>query len=131
MRREFQLPEQDTDHLNSLALQWETLRDGGLSWVIIYGFPVPSGYNVQNVDVAITIQPGYPVTQLDMAYFHPHLQLANQRTISAITFQQIDGRSFQRWSRHRTTSNPWRPGVDDLSTHLACVAFWFERELEK
>lgn len=131
MRREFELPEQDTDYLNSLGLRWETFRDAGLSWLLIYGYTVPPGYNVQNVDVAITIQPGYPVAPLDMAYFFPHLQLLNQRTIAAVTFKQINGKTFQRWSRHRTASNPWRPGIDDLSTHLACVTFWFERELKK
>ena len=131
MRREFPLPEQDVDHLSSLGLQWETFREGGFNWLIIHNFPVPPGFNLSEVKVAIFIQPGYPVAQLDMAYFYPHLQLNNQKAIGAITFQQINGSVFQRWSRHRTTANPWRPGIDDLSTHLASINFWFERELKK
>jgi hypothetical protein len=131
MRREFELPEQDLDHLTSLGLPWETFKEGGNNWLLIYEFPVSAGFNVPKVCVGLTIQPGYPVVQIDMAYFYPHLQLNNQKTIGAITFQTIDGKLFQRWSRHRTPANPWRPGIDDLSTHLASVNFWFERELKK
>jgi len=125
------MPEQDVDHLDALGLQWETFRDGGLEWIVVHDFPVPTGYNHEKVDVAIMIPPGYPVAPLDMAYFYPHLQLKNLRTIAAVTFQQILGKLFQRWSRHRTGSNPWRPGIDDLSTHLASITFWFERETKK
>jgi hypothetical protein len=131
MRRDFELPEQDLDHLASLGLSWETFREAGNNWLIIHDYPVPPGYNTSKVKVALQILPGYPVAQLDMAYFYPHLQLANQKTIGAISFQPINGNTFQRWSRHRTPANPWRPGVDDLSTHLASVTHWFERELKK
>ncbi len=131
MRRQFSLSEQDTDHLTALGLRWETLLEGGASWLIIYDYPMPKGYTVEKSDVALMIQPGYPVVQIDMAYFLPHLQLICQKGIGAITFQPIDGKIFQRWSRHRTPANPWRPGVDDLSTHLAAMIAWIEREVPK
>lgn len=131
MRREFDLPEQDVDYLSSLGLNWECFRDSGNNWLVIQDFPVPPGFNVQKVQVALQIMPGYPVAQLDMAYFYPHLQLVNKKTIGAISFQMINGNNFQRWSRHRTAANPWRPGIDDLSSHLATVTHWFERELKK
>ena len=130
MRRDFSLPEVDLDHLNSLGLEWETVKEANVNWLLIYKYPVPNGFNVPEVTVAVMIQPGYPVAQLDMAYFYPHLQLLTQRQIGALTFQQIEGKVFQRWSRHRTAANPWRPGIDDLSTHLASVSFWFQRELQ-
>lgn len=131
MRREFILPEGDLDHLTTLQLPWETFLEGRLRWLLIHQYPVPNGYNTREVNVAILIEPGYPVAQLDMAYFFPHLQMLNQKQIGALAFHPIEGKVYQRWSRHRTGSNPWRPGLDDLSTHLASVNFWFERELRK
>jgi hypothetical protein len=131
MRRQFALPEQDVDHLTALGLRWETLLEGSIQWLIVHDFPIPEGYNLDHVTVALMIQPGYPVVQIDMAYFYPHLQLKCQKGIGAITFQSIEGKIFQRWSRHRTPTNPWRPGVDDLSTHLAAMVVWIEREVPK
>lgn len=131
MRREFSLPESDSVHLDGLNLAWETFQEGSVKWLLVYNYPVPNGYNTSTVTVAILIEPGYPVAQLDMAYFFPHLQLLNQKQIGALAFHPIGGKIYQRWSRHRTSSNPWRPGLDDLSTHLASINFWFERELRK
>lgn len=129
MRRVFVLPEVDAEHLKAMGLEWETIKEGNIHWLLIYKFPVPSGFNVKEVTLALMIQPGYPVAQLDMAYFYPHLQLLSQKQIGALSFQPIEGKVYQRWSRHRTPTNPWRPGIDDLSTHLASVLFWFDREL--
>jgi hypothetical protein len=131
MKRQFQLPETDVVFLDGLGLPWEAVNDGGMQWVIIHNYPVPEGYSVTDVSVAIKIESGYPRAQLDMAYFFPALSRSDGKAINAITFQSIDGKLFQRWSRHRTGENPWREGVDDLSTHIALVSFWFEKELIK
>ena len=131
MRRQFQLPEQDIIFLEGLELPWETINDRNMQWVIIHDYPVPSGYNVNNVSAAIKIETGYPRTPLDMAYFHPSLQRLDHKTIKATTSQVIDGKQFQRWSRHRTSQNPWREGIDDLSTHVSLINFWFEQEFMK
>lgn len=131
MRREFQLPEEDIFFLESLELKWETIIDAGMHWVIIHNYPVPSGYNVNTTTVAIKIETGYPRTALDMAYFNPHLSRKDGQIINAICCQIINGQNFQRWSRHRTLINPWREGVDDLSTHMSLVSFWFEQEFLK
>jgi hypothetical protein len=48
--------------------------------------------------------------------------------IKALAQQQIDGTGWQRWSRHRTPQNPWRPGVDSVATHLVLVDQWLLRE---
>ena len=131
MRKEFQLPEGDLDYLASLGLPWETFREANNQWLLIHDFPLPSGFNVPMVDVALLIDPGYPVAQIDMAYFFPHLVLLSNRPIGALAGQPLEGKIYQRWSRHRTPVNPWRPGVDDLSTHMSAVNSWFERELKK
>jgi Prokaryotic E2 family E len=131
MKRQFQLPEQDIVYLEGLGLAWEAVNDGGMQWVIIHNYPVPPGYNVAEVSVAVKIESGYPRAQLDMAYFFPALSRLDGKAINAITAQAIEGKQFQRWSRHRTGQNPWREGVDDLSTHIALVSFWFEKEFIK
>jgi hypothetical protein len=131
MKSDFQLPEEDMIFLNGMGLPWETVNDQGMQWVIIHDYPVAYGFNHQNVSVAIKIETGYPRAPLDMAYFHPALQRIDGKVINAISGQQIDGKQYQRWSRHRTPQNPWREGIDDLATHLALVSFWFEQEFIK
>ncbi|MDO9187413.1 MAG: E2/UBC family protein [Bacteroidia bacterium] len=131
MRRDFQLQEEDLLFLDNLALPWETINDGGMQWVIIHNYPVPFGYNLDLVKIGIKIETGYPRTPLDMAYFFPSLKRLDGKPINALSMQLINGENFQRWSRHRTAQNPWREGVDDLSTHMSLVSFWFEQEFIK
>lgn len=132
MRRMFALPEEDVDFLESIGQKWETIADGRFNWLIIYDYPLPTGYNHQNVNVAFRIDHGYPVSQIDMAYFNPPLKLVSGQVIGASNaVQQIEGKGWQRWSRHRTGHNPWRPGVDGISTHLLLMDFWINRELNK
>jgi hypothetical protein len=122
---DFQLPEEDVVFLDGLELSWETINDHGMQWVIVYDYPIVFG------SVAVKIETGYPRTQLDMAYFYPALQRLDGKTINAICSQIIDEKQYQRWSRHRTSANPWREGIDDLSTHFTLISFWFEQEFIK
>ncbi len=131
MRKQFQLPEDDIIFLESQCMVWETINDQGMHWVIIHNYPVPSGYEIDKTVVALKIETGYPRAPLDMAYFYPPLIRKDGQLIGATCLQQIDGNSYQRWSRHRTSNNPWREGIDDLSTHLSLVSFWFEQEFIK
>ncbi len=131
MRRQFLLPEADVEHLNARGMTWETIIEGRWRWLLLYDFPIPHGYNVNSATVAVSISAGYPDAQLDMVYFYPPLNRQDGRGIGALSSQTIDRKSFQRWSRHRTGANPWRPGVDDLSTHLTLVEHWLEREFRK
>lgn len=131
MRRHFQLSETDTLFLDSLGLVWETINDQGMNWIILYDFPVIQGYNLDKVSVAIKLETGYPRSPLDMVYFYPSLNRLDGKIINAVTPQLIDGLQFQRWSRHRTPQNPWREGIDDISTHLSLITFWLEQELTK
>ena len=131
MKRDFRLSEDDEVFLNSLSLNWEAISEGGMQWIIIRDFPVTPGFNVEKVDVAIKIEVGYPRTQLDMAYFFPPLSRKDGCPIGAVSSQNIQNVVYQRWSRHRTPTNPWREGIDDLSTHMSLVSFWFEQEFIK
>src|SRR5688500_4928840 len=110
MRRQFSLPENDVDFLDSKGFLWETLLESNFHWLLISEYPIPTGYNVQKAAVALYIIPSYPAAPLDMAFFFPHLSKANGRIINAVSPRQIDGKPFQQWSRHRTPASPWKPG---------------------
>jgi|ERR1035437_3182365 hypothetical protein len=133
MRRDFVLPEQDVDFLDGSGFKWETIREGAGLWVIIYDCPVPIGYNVRQTHIALKIEAGYPVTQIDMVYFYPplHKITGSAIPIRALANQSLLAIIWQRWSRHRTGENPWRPGLDDISTHMQMVNYWMERELKQ
>ena len=128
MRRQFSLLEADETFLESLGLPWEAIAENNVRWVLLHGYPVPPGYNHDRVVVAIRVETGYPEAQLDMVYFYPPLARLDGVAIGALSTQPLGGKLFQRWSRHRTGVNPWRPGEDDLSTHLSLIEDWLERE---
>ncbi|MGO9269264.1 MAG: multiubiquitin domain-containing protein [Terriglobia bacterium] len=130
LSREFRLPEADEDYLDGRDLPWETARDTNGQWLIIHAWRLPSGYKQYEASVALLIPPGYSDSQIDMAYFCPPLSRRDNKTIGALSTQKICGQGWQRWSRHRTTANPWRVGVDDVASHLALVDEWLRREFE-
>lgn len=129
-RKDFLLPAEDVEFLDNKGLHWETLTENGLNWLIIYGFPIPTGYSSESVDIGLQISPAYPATEIDMAYFNPQLTRKSGRPISCISQQPIDGKIYQRWSRHRNPGE-WRPGLDNISTHLILVENWLEKELNR
>ncbi|MCL1475741.1 E2/UBC family protein [Argonema antarcticum] len=129
MRQQFRLPSDNEEYLNARSLSWETVIDNRVQRVIVYDFPVPPGYDRNNVDLNLRIETGYPDAQIDMVYFHPPLARSDGRPIKAITTEQFDGKQWQRWSRHRSVANPWRPGIDCIATHLGLVEEWLKKEL--
>lgn len=131
MRHQFLLPEEDMEFLESSPFQWETVVEGNIKRVIINAFPLPTGYNLQTVNLNVRIEATYPDTQIDMVYFFPPLARSDGKPIGATSSDNFDEKTWQRWSRHRTNRNPWRPGLDNLSTHLTLVGEWLRKELEK
>lgn len=130
MRREFEILAEDREYLDSLGLQWEAIIFQGVYWILIHDYPLPEGYMPLKTIVAIELTTGYPRAQLDMIYFYPDVIRIDKAPIGALTSRNIDNKNFQRWSRHRTAANPWREGLDNLSTHMALVEFWLEREFK-
>ena len=125
---DFRLPAADEDYLNGLGLSWEALRDGGIQWLIIHDWRLPTGYNVTVADLALLIPSNYADSQIDMVYFKPHLARTDGRGINSLSTQTIAGAVWQRWSRHRSQRNPWRIGIDDVASHLGLVDEWLQRE---
>ncbi len=131
LRRDFSLLEEDEDYLNSLGLDWECILQGPVQWVLVHNYPIPAGFTINQAIVAIRIEPLYPTVQLDMLYFYPAITRKDNLPMGALTDFPLDEKTFQQWSRHRTANNPWRPGIDNLSTHLPLVAVWLENEFTK
>ena len=130
-RRDFTLPEEDIAWLGYTGRRYELVATDNVLRVVLYDFPIPPGYNLRKADVNVQINAGYPDTQIDMAYVHPALERADGKTIDNICSDEFDGKTWQRWSRHRTATNPWRPGIDNLGAHFGLVEHWFLRELAK
>lgn len=121
----------DVEYLTSLGLRWEAIIDGGIRAIVIYQWPLPTGYNVGTADVNVRLTAGYPDAEIDMAYFAPALARLDARGIANLSACTFDGREWQQWSRHRIATSKWRIGEDDLSTHMPLVRDWLEAELRK
>lgn len=130
MERDFELSGEDIEYLESRERDWETIKEGENRWAIIHRFAVPGGYNHTETSVALLLPAAYPDVQIDMAYFHPALARADAKAIRNLSDQPLDGKTWQRWSRHRP-ADAWRPGVDNIETHLLYVTAFLESELQK
>lgn len=131
LRRQFTTMANDRQYLDSTSLRWEAIDDGQVKALVICDWPLPAGYNVPVANVHVRITAGYPDAQIDMAYFTPALSRVDGRNIGALSELPFDGQQWQQWSRHRTATSVWRPGIDDLSTHMALVNDWLTAELRK
>jgi len=130
-RREFDLPKEDVEFLEDSIYEWEAVCEGNVKRVVLKDYPLPAGYSILKSDIYFRIEPAYPDSQIDMAYFYPALSRVDGKAIRAIVDDSFDGKIWQRWSRHRTAQNPWRPGVDCIETHLVAMEGWLKQELLK
>ena len=124
-------PKEDLDYLASMSNTIDYVQDGGLRWLIIRGLEIPEGYNNKNPDAAILIPPHYPIAPLDMIYFFPSLIRLDGQLIRQLTNQKIEGKIYQRWSRHRTPLNKWNPEIDNLESHLDLMLSCLRAEFNK
>ncbi len=131
LHQDFRLPDADETYLNGLGLTWECRKDGVNRWLILNEWVVPTGYNYDKVSMALLIPDSYSDSPLDMVYFREHLARPDGKPIGALSTQVICGAAWQRWSRHRSSANPWRIGIDDVASHLGLVDEWLRREFEK
>lgn len=128
LKRDFILPEEDKEFLDASYSEWESVIADNNQWLLVNNFKIPDGYLVKAASLAINIPSTYPDTNLDMAYFHPPLHREDGSKINATeSMITIEGREFQRWSRHYE----WRPGIDSLRSHLIFVEEWLIKEFCK
>src|SRR3990167_9122067 len=132
LRRQFDLLPQDQQFLDDYGLPWGTIFYGS-QWIFIHNFPpLHEGYSHETGIAAIRLEPVYPMPALDMVSFSPPLARKDGLRIGATeAMQAIDGKSYQRWSRHRTAENPWRPGQDSIGSHVIMIEDWLAREVRK
>ena len=124
LRREFLLSADDTEYLDNAFPEWEAIAG---RWILIHKFPVRPGFAVQSTTAAIQIPTGYPATRLDMVYFYPAVLRADGQPIGATGCNQtIDGKLFQRWSRHYAPGE-WQPNEDNIATHVMAICDWLDR----
>ena len=121
----------DLSFLASKKITVNYLEEGSLNWVLFRDLEIPNGYNVSKTDAAILIPPHYPTTQLDMIYFYPPLQRADGKAIGALSNRSIEGKIYQRWSRHRSTINKWNPEADNIESHLDLMLSCLRAEFNK
>lgn len=132
LERAFLFNEEDTFFLDKQGVPYETIKEGMAHWLLIHDFPIPEGYNIDKATAAISVPGGYPDTSLDMVYFYPPLSLNNGKAIPATNCMvRIRGKQYQRWSRHFTTQNPWRAGIDNLNTFWLYIQNWLKKELTR
>jgi len=127
LRRQFQPPEEDVAALDTSGCPWETIVAEGVRWLLVHEWPVPPGLTATRVTAAVRIVTGYPAAALDMIYLNPPLQRSDGQAILGLSTLLLDGGTFQQWSRHYTPANPWRIGVDDVSSHLRAAEEWLRR----
>lgn len=132
LRRQFKLPPPDEEFLARCGCPWETISENG-SWVLVHDFQTPEGYDHPIVTVAISIPVGYPDVLLDMVYFHPGLKRIDGVDINGVGgCQEIDGRPYQCWSRHHSSTNScMENGTYRLETHICLAEDWLTREFRK
>lgn len=121
-RWSFHLLDKDETYLNERGLHWETLQEGGRRWLILRHFMLPAGYNHSVVDIAIDVPVHYPQAEIDMFHCLPHLSLKAGGVIDETTGRtQIEGQTFQQWSRHLNGQTRWNPATDSVMTHLTVI----------
>lgn len=135
LRRQFALPEDDVELLDACGLPWETvvLMENGQRalWLFVPDVPVPRGLEARDkpgvpLDTAtmgfrVT---GYPGANLDMVYLYPPLARVSRSPIGALSDLQLDGRTFQQWSRHYA----FDPATNTLFGHFRTAQTWLEKE---
>lgn len=130
--REFALLPTDETGLQERRVDWSAVVDQGRRWLLLHDVALPEGYNTPTATIAVEVPTSYPMAEIDMFYCQPALSRADGRPIPQTEVTQaIAGDTFQRWSRHRGAGSQWRPGNDNVLTHLTLVDASIAREVEQ
>jgi len=121
---EEKIPELDRDFLYEKEYEFEILPLGGALHLIIKNFEFPEHYAPSQADLLVILPAGYPNAALDMFRTYPDVKLTNGNWPAAASpHEQLNGRSWQSWSRHTN----WRVGKDSLRSFISAV----KKELNK
>lgn len=127
----FDLLPADVAGLEARGIEWCAVVDAGRRWLLLCDFALPDGYQSETATIAVEVPTTYNAAELDMFYCNPSLSLTSGQAIPQTQVQQeIQGATYQRWSRHRGPTSRWRPGVDNVLSHLALIEECLLREVQ-
>lgn len=123
IRGDFLLPDQDVQFLDGLNLGWETVEEDGRRAVLFHSFPLWEPFQPSIVGLKIKLPRDYSSgAALDMFFTNFEVTRADGKAILGLTQAgSFDGETWWQWSRHYSSGTKWRPGVDNLGTHISFV----------
>lgn len=115
------LPQPDLDYLNERGTPHTILNEANMVCVVLPGFELPSGYDREQADLLLRLNPGFPDVPPDMWWFDPPVRRQDGITIAATDMQEVHiGRTWQRWSRHLNAAQ-WKSGIDRLENFIGLI----------
>lgn len=130
--RQFRMLPADESYLDKTFPGWLAIIENGRQWILLPDYKIPVGYSLSTTNMALEIPPTYPMAQIDMFYLYPEVALSTGNPIPATQHREnIHGKHYQRWSRHRSGRSMWRPGTDNVMTHLALVESALLKEVQQ
>lgn len=125
------LPASDTAYLAARAIEHHVTIEAGMICVVIPKYQLPPGLSVEQADLLLRLNPGFPDVPPDMWWFDPPVLRADGAALAATQVTETHvGRSWQRWSRH-LNAGQWRPGIDGLESYLALLRLELQRSALK
>ena len=122
------LPSSDIAYLNELAVDYEIVPEARMVCIVIPQWPLPAGFDHDEIDLLVRLSAGYPDIAPDMWWFSPAVQKVGGEKLRATDVTETHlGRGWQRWSRHLAPGQ-WKTGVDGLESYLALIRQELERE---
>jgi len=110
------------DELERLSHFFELEADDRLSWVLIYGYGLPEGYNRQQIDILFNTAgfPYIPPASIFGVYMERGLTYSGRRLPNY--YEALTRRLFGReWAWFCTGHMAWDPQKDDLTTFLVTL----------
>lgn len=124
------LEQEDREWLTENGYTFEVVDEGGITSLILKGFPLPPGFDRETTDLLTRLPPGFPDTAPDMFWVDPPIKIAATGVFApaANVMESYINRTWQRFSRHFAGS-PWRPGIDSLQSWVLCIRFLLEKDV--
>ncbi len=123
------LSSEDMEFLDNGDYKWKPFSENSKNGLVIRNYNLPEDYIPNKSDLMVLIPPGYPVSPIDMFYFSPGVRRKDGRSIEALAEENHFEKTWQRWSRHY--QDQWRPGIDNVATHIIYVGNQLRFEIEK
>lgn len=114
------LTKTDEQFLEFKGWAYKVIPEGQMFSLIISDYPVPAGYDRDEVDLLLRLPAGFPDAPPDMFWMEPFVAYADGSVPPQTEVREPHhGRTWQRWSRHLAVA--WRPGIDSLQSYLRLI----------